>query len=644
MYLTAIATTLRRVHVELDLEFKIGQPIRQGDVFGFWDWRARPSLAKFGVIVTADCDIENGRSDQDLVYLRIISQADYIEVFWSRAKLEIARKKSVDDLVGQVNKLRRSLNSEASDLTVAEMEQWIASEASANIVAALDVTDAREIEKLTRNLDRTRNTAQLSNVPLGTSCLDHLLQVRGQDRAIVLKQASNDLRSERDEVFFLTSLTERDDTTGYYVLLDHIGAIRKDQLSDSLDAVKSGLQAAYKFGALAKTYKYAVAQRFAFLFQKIGLPNDHKHRHDAMLAVLDADGVRDNAPKRETYLTTRRSPRLMPLSTTTDREVMLDIYDRYRADLKKQGLISVDQLTSDYLGFLDSFRWDARRNRMGYDALFVDEFHLFSALERLTFRSLLRNAGPHPVILIALDPRQSPRAALLSVFGDDRPELALGVDRSAALTRGEAEKLRDFEFDRVFRYTPEIADLLTFVNLTFPETDLAEEWLPSVARSALPSGERPIAHEVENRVALYDYAVAKAQSSIKGFGRGKIAILTLSHSAFQEIKNAGRYANKLYVVDSRDSLNRLQYVGGRIVLSMPEYVAGVQFDHVLVADVNEMDDLGRHTAVTRDRFGSNLYLAISRARQAVTILGNRRAGGLATVIRAAAANNILAIE
>ena len=77
---------------------------------------------------------------------------------------------------------------------------------------------------------------------------------------------------------------------------------------------------------------------------------------------------------------------------------------------------------------------------------------------------------------------------------------------------------------------------------------------------------------------------------------------------------------------------------------MPEYIAGVQFDHVLVADVNEMDDLGRHTAVTRDRFGSNLYLAISRARQAVTILGNRRAGGLATVIRAAAANNILAIE
>jgi len=360
--------------------------------------------------------------------------------------------------------------------------------------------------------------------------------------------------------------------------------------------------------------------------------------------VLDADGVRDNAPKRDDYLNTKRPQRLMPLPTIADREVMLDVYDRYRAELKSQGLISVDQLTSDYLGFLDSFRWDARRNRMGYDALFVDEFHLFSALERLTFRSLLRNGGPHPVILIALDPRQSPRAVFLSVFGDERPEFALGIERPAALARGEAEQLRDFEFNQVFRYTPEIAELLTFVNSTFPETDLAEEWLPSAARSALPSGERPIAHETANRQELYDYAVQKAQSSIRKFGRGKIAILTLSQAAFQEIKNAGRYANKLYVVDSRDSLSRLQYVGGRIVLSMPEYVAGVQFDHVLVADVNDMDDLGRHTAVTRDRFGSNLYLAVSRARQAVTILGHRRAGGLAPVIGAAAARNILTIE
>jgi hypothetical protein len=362
--------------------------------------------------------------------------------------------------------------------------------------------------------------------------------------------------------------------------------------------------------------------------------------------VLDAEGVRDRTVKREAYLTGRRtSQSLMPLETITDRQVILDIYDRYRAELRRQDLISVDQLTADYLGFLDSNRWDARRRRLGYDAIFVDEFHLFSGLERLTFRPLLRNPDENiPIILMALDPRQSPRAVFLSVFGDEASSPALGPDRtSAPLARGQAEHLRDFEFSDVFRYTPEIANFLVFVNRAFPETDLAQEWLPAVASSVLPSAEPPTAHEADNRQSLYDYALQRAQPSIRRFGRGKVAILTLSHKAFQAIKMAGRFENKFYVVDSRDSLNRLQYVGGRVVLSMPEYVAGVQFDHVIVADVNKMDDLGRHTAASRYRFGSNLYLAASRACREVTLLGDRTAGGLAAVVRGAAAEGLVRI-
>ncbi len=276
--------------------------------------------------------------------------------------------------------------------------------------------------------------------------------------------------------------------------------------------------------------------------------------------VLDAEGVRDSAPKRDAYLKGRRQSRsLIQLDSIADREIMLDIYDRYRAQLKRENFISVDQLTADYIGYLDSFRWDARRSRLGYDAIFVDEFHLFNALERMTFRYLLKHPEPSiPVILMALDPRQSPRAIFLSVFGEDSANAAFPTQRSTvSLERGQAQNLRDFEFSEVFRYTPEIAELLVFVNLTFPETDLAEEWLPGIAKSALPSGELPTAYEAIDRQALYDYALSKAHSSVKRFGRGKSAILSLSHRAFDQVRMAGRYRDKLYVVDSRDSLNRL---------------------------------------------------------------------------------------
>jgi hypothetical protein len=142
--------------------------------------------------------------------------------------------------------------------------------------------------------------------------------------------------------------------------------------------------------------------------------------------------------------------------------------------------------------------------------------------------------------------------------------------------------------------------------------------------------------QVTNLTAEYDFAIAEAEKSMRKFGRGKIALLTLSQKSFDSIAAAGRYDAKFYIVDSRDSLNHLQYVGGRIVFSMPEYVAGVQFTHVILTDVNEMDDVGRKTSMSRARFGSNLYLGASRARQNITLLGNATAGGLATVVRQAA--------
>lgn len=345
--------------------------------------------------------------------------------------------------------------------------------------------------------------------------------------------------------------------------------------------------------------------------------------------VLDADGVRDNQEKRAAYVSERRRSRyLMPLDSHADKEVILALYDKYRAALRREGFISVDQLVLDYLGYLDSFRWDARRQRLGYDAIFVDEYHLFNHVERAAFSPLMRNVVGQPILLMALDPRQSPRTVFLeSAFAGENTKIPLAA--------GQAKQLRNFEFTDVFRYTPQIAAFLNLVNRHFPETDLSEEWLPGPATSMLPEGERPSAQVFADQKSLYDNAISVAERLHRQSARGRTAIITLSYKAFEVIRQAGRYSRKLYIVDSRESLNTLQYVGSRIVFSMPEYVAGVQFDHVIVADVNELDDMGRPTALGRSRFGSNLYLAASRARLSVTILADQRSDGFALVIKSA---------
>jgi len=277
--------------VELDSDFKISWPIRQGDVFGFWDWRTRPPLRRFGVIITADCDIENGQQDQELVYLRIVSQSDYVDLFWSRSKLLAAREQALRDLVPQINKLRRGSDAEADSIGHSEILSWIINNRPKDIADLIRVTDQVDRTRLLASINRAKSAAEFATTPVGSSCLDYLLRLKNQERHVALTQAANDLRSDRDEIFFITSLTDPQDASGYYILLDQISAIRRDQLSDSIESVRLGEKVAYRFGSLSKTYKYALAQRFAFLFQKIGLPSEHKERLNTALGRIKSSGA-----------------------------------------------------------------------------------------------------------------------------------------------------------------------------------------------------------------------------------------------------------------------------------------------------------------------------------------------------------------
>jgi hypothetical protein len=354
--------------------------------------------------------------------------------------------------------------------------------------------------------------------------------------------------------------------------------------------------------------------------------------------VLDADGVRDSHTRRERYLRQRRSNMVMKLDGAEDRGVILDIYDLYRKELLEQNMISVDQLVADYLGFLDSYRWELRRKKQGYDVIFVDEYHLFNSLEKSVFPSLIRDSAcPLPPIIMALDPRQSPRYTFLDFGTDD-------ADFGRATTRAQAKI--EFRFNDIFRYTPEILSLLHYVNQSFPAEDLGDEWLGSDAASRAPSGPKPEAIEALNREQQYDKAIHLAKNHLRRGSKGRdVAILVMTFEAFETVSKAGKYADDVFVIDGRDALNKLRYAGRRVILSMPEFVAGAQFDHVIVTDVNEREENeDRKRAMIKRRFVSNLYLAVSRARRGVIVLGHRELGGLAQVIRRAGNEGIVEVK
>lgn len=355
---------------------------------------------------------------------------------------------------------------------------------------------------------------------------------------------------------------------------------------------------------------------------------------------LDGDRVRDNPARRDAYRRGNRPAYRMHLPAPGDRDVVLDLYDAYRMSLRQSGYMSTDQVIADFIGYLESFNWDFRRDRSGYDAVFVDEFHLFNQLERLAFQPLLRRVDGPPAIVMALDPRQSPRETFLdlSLPGEDtmaRAPIVPGFPR--------AEK---FQLDEVFRFTPEILELLKFVNRSFPVEDFRADWEMAPPTSRRAAGSTPVAEEAPDRVAQYRRAFEIAAGLQRADRKTKVAILSLSFVGFTDVAGAAQFNEQAVLIESREErLPKQTYSRRRPVLSLAEYVAGYQFDHVILTDVNERSETeDRQSSAGLRRFLSTLYLGVSRAQETVSILGIRTHGGLAGVIIQAANQGLVHIS
>lgn len=351
---------------------------------------------------------------------------------------------------------------------------------------------------------------------------------------------------------------------------------------------------------------------------------------------LDAENVRDNPERRARYINNARSRSVMRLENGADREVLLDIYDQFRNVLRELNVISTDQLMLDFMGYLDSFRWEIKRAQEGYDAIFVDEFHLFNAVERGVFLPLLKKRASSPALLMAYDVQQSPREAFLGL-SNGNIQSPIG---NFSVSNAQKVQLTD-----IFRYTPEIGAALRHISHENPIDGIDSDWLSPDASSRLPSGPKPIAIQLGSTQALYDFAFENAVRLGKEMGYRDVAVLSLSYPIFDQIKHSGKYRDRLFVIDSREDLMKIQYTGKRVIFSSPEYVSGFQFDAVFVCDANLNDaDVGARTTWQNRRFASSLYLAASRAKRTLFFLGDGSFGGLAEIVKSGVSNGFIELR
>jgi hypothetical protein len=125
-----------------------------------------------------------------------------------------------------------------------------------------------------------------------------------------------------------------------------------------------------------------------------------------------------------------------------------------------------------------------------------------------------------------------------------------------------------------------------------------------------------------------------------------VAVLCASNELFNTYINNITLKDYFYIISSRDDVSGISHSTKKFIFSMPEFVAGLQFDTVLLIEVNrsEVPDGPYSTAALR-KFASQVYLGASRAERQLEFYSSNEHGGIAPLIsRAVLDHAILEIK
>ena len=347
--------------------------------------------------------------------------------------------------------------------------------------------------------------------------------------------------------------------------------------------------------------------------------------------ILEAENIRLGSSLVNKYLSGPRESWLMDLEGENERRVILALHELYKDELKSMNVLSMDQMIADLNRYLLSHEWNHIRSSKGYDAIFIDELHCFTKPERMIFHELFKdnvaNTSDKVPIFMAYDINQST---------DDRFLYSISPNNASSLLKStKVGKTELVELTKAFRYTPAISRFLSHIDGSFPALDLASEWCTSSnLENSNADGDIPELRIFEGDQELVDTVFKEADKLASRNPQKSVAVLCVNSERFDFYANTlGRIKGKFVKLSSRDDVIKTQKGKHKCIFSMPDYVAGLQFDTVYLIHLDKslIDMDNTHCGEYR-RFISQVYLGSSRAKNKLVIASSKEHGGPAPIL------------
>lgn len=356
-------------------------------------------------------------------------------------------------------------------------------------------------------------------------------------------------------------------------------------------------------------------------------------------SVIGAAAIFPGAGAENRYAQIARAGWMMPLSTQKDLKVVFHLYEQYMKNLEERSLLTSDQVLADVLNHLETHAWNRARKTQGYDLIFVDEFHLFSPLERQVLHYLSKDVSQYPRVFMAVDPRQSPSESFIGIASDDTH----ADSNHADVGFGHVD---NFDLTTAHRFTPQILGLIKHVHHRFPTLDLGQDWDIDFATVESSQVDGPIPKlTLAGSQDGESFDIGKKVHDLYFGGRMALAVVdSRQWRNYSQLAARIGSSGKFHVstISGRSDVEGLGYRKRGLVVAPAEYLAGLQFETVLVAGIPDLRSSS--TIHERTRFLSLLYLAMSRAEKEVQVFLNEEDGGIPDVLQQAATAGLIQMQ
>lgn len=337
----------------------------------------------------------------------------------------------------------------------------------------------------------------------------------------------------------------------------------------------------------------------------------------------------------------------LPVESEGDKTFAFLMYQKYQSELEASAQFDTDDVVLSATSQLNTPIWRRRRAREGFDSIFIDETHLFNVNELSVFHRLTKNELNQP-IAYSVD-----RSQALGDRGWTDLAFEAAFDPSGTLGQSDPTRIRS-----VFRCSPEIVDLAfsvtssgatLFTNFHNPLTASVSAFTAEEERKS----KKPVYMDFSSDEAMLEAAFVRADSLAREMGtlKADVALIVFGDELFaraQEFAKVGR--KPVEVVKSRGDLEAVNRArnSGRFVLSAPEFVGGLEFAGVVLVGVDGGRVPPKGSALEFESSQNflnyaahqRLYVAITRARFRVEILGNK-ARGVSDILRSGIAAGLL---